>query len=39
MFDEVIDVLYSLFDARVDHEWARVKQYPAQPIDDEFEVL
>jgi hypothetical protein len=38
-FDEVIDVPYSLFDARVDHEWARAKRHSAQPIDDEPKAL
>jgi hypothetical protein len=38
-FDEVIDVPYSLFDARVDHEWARAKRYSTEPIDDELEAL
>jgi hypothetical protein len=38
-FDEVLDVPYSLFDARVDHEWAREKRYSVQPIDRELENL
>jgi len=38
-FDEVVDVSYSLFDARVDHEWAREKRYASQPIDAELDKL
>jgi hypothetical protein len=38
-FDQVVDVDYSLFDARVDHEWAREKRYAGAPIDAELEVL
>jgi len=38
-FDEVVDIPYSLFDARVDHEWAREKRYAPRPIDDELEAL
>ena len=38
-FEQVVDVSYSLFDARVDHEWAREKRYSSRPIDDELEGL
>ena len=38
-FDQVADVDYSLFDARVDHEWAREKRYAGAPIDAELEAL
>jgi len=38
-FDQVVDVDYSLFDARVDHEWAREKRYAGAPIDAELEAL
>jgi len=38
-FDQVVDVGYSLFDARVDHEWAREKRYAGAPIDAELEAL
>jgi hypothetical protein len=38
-FDQVVDVDYSLFDARVDHEWAREKRYADAPIDAELQAL
>jgi hypothetical protein len=38
-FDQVADVDYSLFDARVDHEWARKGRYAGAPIDAELEAL
>ena len=38
-FDQVVDVDYSLFDARVDHKWARNKRYAGAPIDAELEAL
>jgi hypothetical protein len=36
-FGQVVDVDDSLFDARVDHEWAREKRHASAPIDDELE--
>ena len=38
-FDQVVDVDHSLFDARVDTEWARDKHYAGAPIDAELEAL
>ena len=38
-FGQVVDVDCSLFDARVDHEWARAKRYAGAPIDAELEAL
>ena len=38
-FEQVVDVSYSLFDARVEHEWAREKRYSGKPIDEELERL
>ena len=38
-FDQVVDVCYALFDARVDHEWARAKRCASAPIDDELKAL
>jgi hypothetical protein len=38
-FDQVADLDCSLFDARVDHEWARAKRYAGAPVDAELEAL
>ena len=38
-FDQVVDVDYSQFDARVDQKWAREKRYAGAPIDAELEAL
>ena len=38
-FDQVLDVSYSLFDARVDHEWAREKRYSNAPIEVELKAM
>ena len=38
-FDQVADLDCSLFDARVDHEWARNKRYAGAPVDAELEAL
>ena len=38
-FDHVVAVDCSLFDARVDHAWARNMGYAGAPIDAELEAL
>ena len=38
-FDQVADLDCALFDARVDHEWARNRRYAGAPVDAELEAL
>jgi len=38
-FDAILDVPFANFDARVDHEWARIARKSTKPVDDELKVM